>query len=395
MNPVTTKLRMCLCIAFGLLCLAASGHADEADAVQPDLFRERREGISLSLENDLFGGGSDPTDRWFSNGFHASTGYDSGKGSFWGRPLVDLGRWLLLPGEACPADADTGSGLHAATGRANPCNLALNLEFGQNIYTPRHIEDPDPQVRDRPWAGWLYGGVGLSHASGSRHQAWSLKLGPTGPASLAKEIQTGVHRYLTDSPKPRGWRYQLRPRLGVQLGYLSTHRYPLFDTFGVQASWGASVGNLRTMARAGLGLTWSPNREALTWFQPGVTDEGEFLVPDFDARPLDGSLLDTLRHIVLFAHVQAAAVGYNAFIEGRTYGPRNDVKPVWDVLTTTLGFSVPFGDRGRYKLGFAWKRRSPEFSVRGEIGRDFYQRWGVVSLSYDFDLGEAPRRAAP
>jgi hypothetical protein len=73
------------------------------------------------------------------------------------------------------------------------------------------------------------------------------------------------------------------------------------------------------------------------------------------------------------------------FLEGRTYAGRPDIKPIREVLTTTVGLSLPLGSRGQHKLGLAWKQRSPEFRVRGEVGRDAYQQWGVMSYAFDFD----------
>src|SRR4051794_25644283 len=38
----------------------------------------------------------------------------------------------------------------------------LGWIFGQNIYTPQHIESPTRQPGDRPFGGWLYTGVSVA-----------------------------------------------------------------------------------------------------------------------------------------------------------------------------------------------------------------------------------------
>ncbi len=101
---------------------------------------------------------------------------------------------------------------------------------------PHVITGPLPQRSDRPRAGWLYAGVGLMHddAGGDRRhvRALSLKLGPTGPASLAEEAQTLIHRRLSDSPRPLGWGNPLRLRLGVQLYWFDAHSIEVGKHFG-------------------------------------------------------------------------------------------------------------------------------------------------------------------
>jgi lipid A 3-O-deacylase len=350
----------------------AAGSA-RAQAVLRDVeVSEPRQGYNLVLENDVLG--AKGSDRWFTNGVHFSTSFKRGQEPDLAEPILRLGRWVL-PDKGC----SEGSTLPA-------CGVTLTFGAGQNMYTPRLIDTPAPQLRDRPWAGWAYGGVGLSNYAGNRHQLLALKAGPTGPASLAEQAQTWVHRHISDSPRPLGWHNQLRPRLGFQLSYLSTHRYRVAELFGLQASLGGTLGNTRTMARAGAGVYWSAADSELTRHQTGTLDEGEFLVPDFNSGVRSDTLLDALRHTVLYAHAQVSAVAYNVFLQGDTFAGKAQIEPIRKVLTTTLGVAVPIGINGQHKLGLAIKRRSPEFVVRGEVNRDFYQRWGVLTYSYDFDV---------
>jgi len=344
------------------LPLAAAGQFREQLVTPP-------EGVSFAFENDMLGG-RNATDRWFTNGLQLAGSYQPGREPELLQPLTAWSRRWLLPSRCDPAD----------------CELRVTAALGQSIYTPRDIEVADWQPRDRPWAAWLYGGIGLSSTSGNRHQVVALKVGPTGPAALGEAAQTFVHRYISDSPRPLGWDTQLRPRLGVQLSYLSTHRFRLFERFGWQASWGGTLGNLRTLARVGLALTWSWDVRDVAGQLPGGLDEGEFFVPDHPPdQHNDGSLLASLRRTVVYVHGQASAVAYNVFLQGRTFGGRPQITPLRLVATSTVGVSVPFGARGRHKIGLAWKERSPEFKVRGEAGRDFYQRWGVLTYSWAFD----------
>ena len=328
-------------------------------------------GVTMALENDLFSLAK-KTDRWYTNGIHFAWHYKPEEQPFGAEQLQQFGRRLFRL-EDCPESPGP---------EPERCNITITYGIGQNMYSPRVIDDPNPQPDDRPWAGWLYGGVGVAHVSGNRHQIAAVKLGPTGPLSFAEEAQTYVHRYVSNSPKPLGWGNQLRPRLGVQLSYLSTHFVNIGRTFVGNASWGGTLGNLRTMGRIGAGLTWSLAPDELKRFQAGTLDEGEFLIPDYSNS--DTGIVQSLRRTVFYANVQVAAVAHNTFIQGDTYAGRSQIDLVRNVTTTTLGVSVPLplGARDRWKLGFAYKVRSPEFRARGFASDDSYQRWGVVSLSW-------------
>lgn len=361
--------RSCLVL---LVAVAATDTFAEDLVQAASIERPIEAGVTMALENDLFSL-TDKSDRWYTNGLHVAWHFKPGAGPIGTPALEASGRWLLA--DKCMKDTPGDS--------PERCPVRVTYGLGQSIYTPRELGDPQPQPLDRPWAGWFYGGAGIAHTHGNRHQIVAYKMGPTGPLSLAKQAQAYVHRYISRSPKPLGWGNQLRPRLGVQLSYLSTHYYDVGRTFGANLSWGGTVGNLRTMARAGLGLAWSPTQDELRRPQPGTLDEGEFLLPDFDTT--GQTPFESLRRTVFYANLQAAVVPYNAFIDGETYAGRAQIHAIKQVWTTTLGVTVPvrWGSEARHKIGFAYKVRSPEFRVPGtSSGKDSLQRWGVLSWTW-------------
>lgn len=347
--------------ALGLVNASAQAQSSHADAANAKV-----RGWALVLENDLMGT-NNAKDRWYTNGLQLVVGFERGREPALLKPALSWGRWMV------PQDCE-GDG----------CGLTLNTALGQSIYTPTLVDVAEPQPHDRPWAGWLYGGIGLSNLQGHRHQLLGFKAGVTGPASLAEDTQKAVHRVLGTTRRPLGWDNQLRPRLGFQLSYLSTHFHLVDSPVGVQTSWGGAVGNVRTFLRGAVALTWSPAGNHGQRLLPGGVDEGEFVVPDFSTHATDGTLLDGLRHTNFYAHLQISAVAYNAFLEGRTYAGRSQIDPERWVGTSTLGFTIPLGQKGQHKLGLAWKRRTPEFKVQGNLPkRDGYQSWGVLSYSHD------------
>lgn len=158
------------------------------------------------------------------------------------------------------------------------------LFVGQEGFTPTDLSDPDVRPRDRPYAGTFYLGTrGELWRDGGglppwlQHGTWRYEalLGLIGPAALAEEQQTGIHRAIEDEI-PRGWRHQIRNGLllDAELGFrqnlfsrphlatdglltarLGTFRTRLTAESEVRAGWRWGVGFARLQ-------TWVPLRDA-------------------------------------------------------------------------------------------------------------------------------------
>jgi len=94
-----------------------------------------RGSFSLSYDNDLFAG----TDRYYTSGIQFDWRSASENPPPWLAWLVSRPSFLFPEG---------------GTPR-------WGLSAGQNIYTPGDTERRNPDPRDRPYAGWLFGGVSL------------------------------------------------------------------------------------------------------------------------------------------------------------------------------------------------------------------------------------------
>ncbi len=322
------------------------------------------QGSFFAIENDYLGRTKVHTDRWYTNGLLYARSYRSGKPPALLAAALELGRRQF--------------GLLADT--EGP---TTTLFFGQNIYTPSDIERADQQVFDRPWGGWLFAGTGLSLFDGPRHRSVEFKLGVVGPASMAEQVQRGFHK-LIDDDDPAGWRNQLRPRLGVQLSYMVTHRRSQ-DQWSALPSWAGIHGHLRgtlgtvkTLGAAGVTLVAGERDRVF-----GAPDEGDYLAADFsnrDPSPLKLPLLGW--PTTVFLQAQWSAVAYNHFITGRTYG---DQQPQIELkrsnLMMTLGFSVQASRSCR--IEYRVKRRTPEFTVPGQARDDSYHSYGELRLVRD------------
>ena len=94
-------------------------------------------GMTMALENDVLSL-TKKSDRWYTNGLHVAWHLKPGEEPILSKETQALGRWLFRLGD-CPS-------MTATTGR---CGVTTTSGFGQNMYTPREIDNPNPQLTDR------------------------------------------------------------------------------------------------------------------------------------------------------------------------------------------------------------------------------------------------------
>lgn len=184
--------------------------------------------FTVTLDNDLFAN----TDRHYTNGIRAS----------YLKPPGRVPGWIDGIADAFPAFSEGGV-------------RRVGLALGQSMFTPENIARPIPDPKDRPYVGWLYGGIAISSQSDRRLDVLELDFGLVGPYSLADKTQRLVH-YVTDSTQPRGWDKQLHTEPGVLLSYQWAWREPLLGSrssanLDLTPHFRADVGNIYTQGAVG------------------------------------------------------------------------------------------------------------------------------------------------
>lgn len=299
--------------------------------------------LSFVLENDLFYN----TDRNYTNGVRAAWLSAPGKAP----------EWALRAARRFPLFPEDGT-------------VRTSYAIGQNMYTPEDIEIPNPPRDDQPYAGWLYGSIGLNAETGRRLDQLELTLGMVGPASRAEQTQKFVHE-ITDSPKPRGWDTQLKNEPGVILTYQRSWRRfieetALGNTFDITPHAGGAIGNVFTYANAGLTLRLGrrlPHDYGPPRIQPSLPGSGFFV-------PQNGF------GWYLFAGVEGRAVARNIFLDGNTFRDSRSVDKEPLVGDLQFGFALTWSD---VRLGYTHVLRTREFKTQGKTGE-----FGAVSLSIQF-----------
>jgi hypothetical protein len=118
------------------------------------------------------------------------------------------------------------------------------IHFGQEMYTPSDITDPDPPLGEQPYAGVLFLDTGV-HSTGPRSQhSWILRLGVVGPSSGAEQVQRFIHE-LMGYEIPQGWDTQLSNEFLLNVDYVYRHRLVRAigrSGFGYDAALSGSAG---------------------------------------------------------------------------------------------------------------------------------------------------------
>jgi len=273
------KSRILVCSVVLLCAIAPS--VTLADTTLED----ERGTLSFLFENDLFY----KTDRDYTNGVELSY-----------TPAVqDTPDFVDGIARALPLFSSVGK-------------VRASYALGQSIFTPSDTRSVIPPATQRPYAGFLYGSLGISDDTGSRLDQLSLQIGVTGPSSLASDTQRFVHRVIHD-PVPMGWHSQIRGEPGVVLVYsrnvsIIPRQSVAGLNFDLEPHYGAAVGNIYDYANAGamarLGFNipedYGPHR-----IEPSLPGSGFF-----EATGLVGAYI--------FAGADGRAVAHNLFLDGTT-----------------------------------------------------------------------------
>lgn len=304
--------------------------------------------FSFTLENDLFAGG----DQDYTSGVRIS--YISQKGD-----LQRVGRWARDELTPLIGDAD----------------WYMIYALGQNMFTPSDIEDPNPPSNERPYAGFLYGSVGVVADTGTDLHTFALDLGVVGPASLAEPVQKYIHE-IGNYAKPVGWDQQLENEPAFRLIYEYKQR-ALFDLaaplpfFELQADVlphaNFALGTVDTSAALGFTLRlgeeladdYGPPRVRPAVGGPGFFSDGGDLASWY-----------------IFAGVEGRAVGRNLFLEGNTFDQRDGVTVHRFVADAQFGAAVRIGS---VEMAYTHVLRTEEYAAQ-----DGFAEFGSINIRTNF-----------
>ena len=273
---------------------------------------------------------------------------------FWGAPFEALG--AVLPWMS--QEASTRTRRYA-------------IIVGQSLFTPKdkNLSPPDPA--DRPYAGWIYGGVSLLQESDRRIlDHVELQLGMVGPAAFGKATQNDWHQFI-GVPEAEGWGSQIQNEFGVLLEVERKWRLGLLGTpdagVDIVPELGAVAGNVFTYGKTGALLRFGTDLDA---------DYGPVrITPALSGTDYaDTDALDEGFGVYGFVGVEGRAVGRNIFLDGNDFRESRSVDKKNFVGDLQAGVSLFWSKSLRFDV--MAMRRSPEFE--GQQSPDVL---GMVGLS--------------
>lgn len=287
-------------------------------------------------------------DRHYTHGIRFSATSGDVVGDFWRAPFDWLGDISVFP---------KGDGAPGGELVSRRYNL---IPLGQNMYTPQDPTRFTPDPRDRPYAGWLYGGVGMMQdtpGSGGATDGFDdieLKLGIVGPGSLAHATQTRFH-LLIDVQPFQGWHAQIPNEWTGDLFYQHKWRYHAETDSGwgwdALPQWDIRAGNVYDYLGAGGLLRIGRNLRG-DWGPPHIdlNTGADYINPTRFTAGDWGAYL--------FAGGEARAVGHNIFLDGNDFEPSAHVRKIPAVGDAIAGVAFLWG---HYRLAYTYVYRSPEF----------------------------------
>lgn len=216
-------------LALSVMTLGSVAMSVPAMAEDGDGIGDSKGALTLALENDLFGTGSD---GHYTHGSEISYVSDTYQPD-----------WLK--------SFASGIGLYSQGD-----DLRTVWSLGQQIYTPNDISRSDLIVNDRPYAGWLYTSFGMFTDSQQRSTVRNINkleliVGVVGPQSGAENAQKRIHKW-TDSTRPEGWDNQLHDETTVDLQYQHEWIIPLVSNYiDIVPRVGTTLGTSQRNAGAG------------------------------------------------------------------------------------------------------------------------------------------------
>lgn len=249
---------------------------------------------------------------------------------------------------------------------------AAGYIIGHLVFTPDDISATRLLRRDRPYAGYLFGGVYLQRANETTFDHAQLDIGVVGPSSQADHFQKDIHEWL-DLDEPMGWDNQLGDEVTAQL-FLRRKWRTEAETLDLGSrelshQWvpqvELAVGSV--YRHAGAGVTWRIGHNLPDDFGPGRLN---------DVTAATGQA-STGGGGYGFIRVAGRAVEHNLFLEGNSYKDSHGVDGETLVGEIQAGLDVYYhADGWKLQAGYSQTFVSEEFD-----GQDGSMGYGSLMLS--------------
>ena len=316
---------------------------------QPDI----NHWFQFTFENDVMAL-VNASDDGYSNGIS----YAWGRSQYDGFESLDIPQWIRYISD------------WSFINQGDSKTYAISYGLYQSIYTPTEIEEPELIEDDRPYAGTMLWHAKIRNFADNRANSLGLTLGIAGPASLAEQSQTIIHKAI-GATTPEGWDNQINNELVFRVSGEHIERfydYKYTDTVGFDASSysEAGIGNLRS--DIGTGLTFRIGN---------LLDSSYAFINPVNSQ--SANVLSTKGEGVYWQLFASAYVSYafnDISLDGNTFSSSHSVEKVNAQGLVSGGLLLVYHGWG---IAFATQRGSKEFK-----GQKSINKYGSITISYHY-----------
>lgn len=246
----------------------------------------------------------------------------------------------------------------------------FEISAGQKMFNPRSGFSPNPELQDRPFAGYLYAGGAVSwFRTNETALKAGIELGTTGSNSLAEAGQKLLHRTI-GFYTPAGWEYQIQNELTANLAIQYTRLLyrPANNATDLSFEGYANAGTIFNGLGAGI------------LFRAGKINQ-LFNSSSTNSVIGNGPKTRTLvkREFFFYAKPQLNFVAYDATIQGSIFANNSPVtfgaKPV--VFAQQLGLNYS-SQRFTFDFGLIFKTKEIKSTAKAH-------QYGLITMYYRFN----------
>ncbi len=248
--------------------------------------------------------------------------------------------------------------------------VTYEISAGQKMYNPISGYRPNPATHDRPFAGYLYGGLQANffYKKESLFKV-GVQLGTIGPDALGEEAQDLLHS-IVGFYKVQGWEYQIANDFAANANFQYAKLLHRNDNKNVDFTLDSYANIGTTYNAAGVGLV----------FRTGELNQ-LFNSAHYNASIGNKSKTEKLKkkELYFYAKPQLSYIAYDATVQGSMFNDNSPVtfgiKPL--VFSQTLGFNY---SSPRFTIDYSLIFLSKEIKSTAKA-----HQYGSISMYYRFN----------
>jgi hypothetical protein len=246
----------------------------------------------------------------------------------------------------------------------------IELQIGQEMYTPNKAVVQDISLHDRPFASYLYGSVNIKRVyKKNKILNTSVQVGVVGPGAFGEELQSFIHD-IYNFDEAVGWEYQIQNAFALNFdaeyaSLLTQNKAGNLDVFWVNT---ARLGTVHTNVSSGFnmrfGLVKLQKMMNSIAFNTHLNNESTNYKREVESFFF---IKPTLRYALYDATIQGSFLNTSSEVT-------KEIIPL--VFNVSLGFKFT---ANRFNFGYIFNYNT---SKSRDLKYTYGNKYGTIALSY-------------